>query len=363
MSLLNKTILLISPEPWDHIYVSKHHYAIHLAKRGNKVFYLNPPTNMSKVQETQYLNVFTVHYRGFVKGLQYFPGPIRKWFVKSVYNQLQILCQTSFDVVWSFDNSLFFDLDALPKEVLKISHIVDLNQDFQTKRAAASADYCFCTTQLIKSRLQKYNRKVTQINHGFNAPPSDEKPTPVSNLTTSVVYAGNLAMPYIDWILLRQIVASHPDVNFNFIGPDKVLDDQSSMGVAKKDVRDSSNTYFQGRIDSSDLQRFYRAADLLIIAYQEEFHDEQSNPHKMMEYLGSGRMIVASRTQEYAALAEKGLIAMSERNADYPRLFAKVLDDLCSWNDEVLQNARKAFAIENTYDKQIGRIMNIIDDN
>ena len=42
-SLRNKTILIISPQAWGKMFLSKHHYAIELAKRGNAVYFLNPP--------------------------------------------------------------------------------------------------------------------------------------------------------------------------------------------------------------------------------------------------------------------------------------------------------------------------------
>ena len=37
----NKTILLISPETWGPVKVSKHHYANYLAK-ANQVYFFNP---------------------------------------------------------------------------------------------------------------------------------------------------------------------------------------------------------------------------------------------------------------------------------------------------------------------------------
>src|SRR4030081_3223301 len=42
-TLKNKTILLISPQGWGPMFLSKHHYAIELAKRGNTIYFLNPP--------------------------------------------------------------------------------------------------------------------------------------------------------------------------------------------------------------------------------------------------------------------------------------------------------------------------------
>ncbi len=45
MILDNKVILIISPQAWGKMFLSKHHYAIELAKLGNEVYFLNPPDN------------------------------------------------------------------------------------------------------------------------------------------------------------------------------------------------------------------------------------------------------------------------------------------------------------------------------
>ena len=78
--LKNKNILLISPEAWEHIFVSKHHYATHLATLGNKVFFLDPPNNQNKITSTAYRNVWLVKYKGFIKGLRYYPEFLQRYF-------------------------------------------------------------------------------------------------------------------------------------------------------------------------------------------------------------------------------------------------------------------------------------------
>ena len=42
-ALRDRTILLVSPNEWGAMHVSKHHYALELAERGNRVIFLNPP--------------------------------------------------------------------------------------------------------------------------------------------------------------------------------------------------------------------------------------------------------------------------------------------------------------------------------
>lgn len=359
-TLTNKKILLISPEPWDHIFVSKHHYAVHLAKRCNQVFFLGPPSGQWGLSPTQFANLFLVQYRGFPQGLRFFPALLQKKIIEGVYSRLVDLCRSQFDVVWSFDNSVFFDFDALPPTAVKISHIVDLNQNFQTRRAAMTADYCFCTTALIQKRLSAFNTRVFRVAHGYNLPSSENRPLLPSKERPRALYSGNLGMPYIDWQLLSNLVRENPEVEFLFVGPYDRVFDKGQMGQAKRKVTESANCRFIGRVDAGFLHEYYSCADILLVVYQERYHADQSNPHKVMEYLGSGKMIVATYTAEYSDLAERGLFRMSEMNRDFSAIFKEVLAGLAYWNSSNLQEVRKAFAGGNSYDKQIDRIQEII---
>jgi hypothetical protein len=363
MELARKNILLVSPEPWNHIFVSKHHYATHLAKRGNQVFFLGPLFGQYLIEKTSFENVFTVTYPGFAKGLRYYPSLLQKYFIREQFDQLQKLCKVKFDIIWSFDNSVFFDFSALPLNVLKFSHIVDLNQDFQTEKAAKTADYCFCTTQFIKDRLLKYNSKVFKINHGFNNPGIDSfMVTLPGKSKVKALYAGNLAIPFIDWVLLYAVVRGNPEVDFIFIGPNaKVLDHDKEQDQAKKELLLLNNTFFLDRLNSSELFRYQSTADILLVVYKEQYHANQTaNPHKMMEYLGSGKMIVATRTLEYLELHDEGLLLMTKFNREFIDLFRHAVERIDVWNNAEMQAERKAYAQKNTYDVQISRIENII---
>jgi len=43
--LSDKLILILTPQSWGNMLLAKHHYAIELAKSGNRVYFLNPPDN------------------------------------------------------------------------------------------------------------------------------------------------------------------------------------------------------------------------------------------------------------------------------------------------------------------------------
>lgn len=363
MKFKGKNILIISPEPWSHIFVSKHHYAVYLSRLGNTIFFLNPPSHQVNCVLTEFDNLYSVNYTGFTKGLRFLPSVLSRKLIRSKFEFLQILCSVKFDVVWSFDNSVFFDFASFPKEVLKISHIVDLNQDFQMESAAKTADICFGTSHLITNKLKQYNRNSFFINHGFNSSDIVEDHLQIpGNNNIKAVLIGNLLMPYLDWEILLMCVKKHPEVDFVFYGPnaDKYLENNETYNKSKRDLMKYTNTFFPGKVPASSISSILNNADLLLVSYQEMHHNDQANPHKIMEYFGSGKVTVATNTLEFKALAKESLIAMSERNTQFPDVFDNVVSSLDKWNDKNIREKRREYALNNSYNMQIERIEKLI---
>jgi hypothetical protein len=369
MKLVNKNILLVSPENWNHIFVSKHHYATHLANRGNNVFFLNPPkTGRYEIKDTEFENLYSIQYPRFVKGLRFFPTYLIQKALLKVYLKIEDLCQVKFDIIWSFDNSVFFDFNFLPHSVFKISHIVDLNQDFNFRKAAKSANLCIAVSHFILEKLLVHNKVSHFINHGYNnsaLKKGNDKIESCGKNKIKVALIGNMAMAYIDWKILKQVCNFHSDVDFLFIGPNSIefSTELNHHHCYKKDLSSFKNAFFLGQVASNSIPNILNQVDVLLVSYKEEHHYEQSNSHKMMEYLSSGKVVMATKTMEYNTLAEKGIIAMSDKNKDFPRLFNEVINNLDNWNNNEMRKQRMNYASNNTYDKQIDRIEKIISTN
>lgn len=356
LKLTDKSILIVSPEPWSHIFVSKHHYAVYLATRNNKVYFLNPPSSNYEIGETPYPNLKTISYRGFVPKLRSLPKATRKFFVKRVYNKLSKLCGCQFDIIWSFDNSVFFDLDLLPNDVYKISHIVDLNQDFEFDRAARSADICFATTSYILERQLKQNKNSHFVNHGFDNVKKSKEQLKLDFLrkdnSYSIGYTGNLDIPYLDWKLLRTTIDNLKKETFYFAGPCKDIELVNWLNS-------QPNVSYIGSIEPKLLASFYDQMDILIVCYKaDEYKEQLANPHKMMSYLASGNPIVTTFTEEYAKY--DNLIAMSDKNEKWSILLDEVIINFDSFNRKENRDGRLKIALENTYSKQIEKIESLI---
>jgi glycosyltransferase involved in cell wall biosynthesis len=348
-----KKILLISPEPWSHIFVSKHHYALELAKRSHRVYFLNPPDadhyKQLHISSSGIDNLYLVNYPGQLKGMRFLPAYLRRRLNRHFLQQLEALAGERMDIVWNFENSRFYDLD-FAGDRLKIYHQVDLNQAFHLQEAAASADICFCTSDLIKNAILPFSNRVFKIHHGTSSASLDyrysHKPKEDDQITA--LYIGNLDMPFLDRDLLIRIVSHFPAIRFLFVGPYK------QDGTTFQACKDFPNIQWAGKVPAERVPEYLSKADVFLVLYAEPYQKDQSSPHKFMEYFASGKVIVATYTDEYKDKRE--LLAMSEKNEEYPALFAHVVANLPQYNNAAQQEARIAFARENSYSRQLDKI-------
>jgi glycosyltransferase involved in cell wall biosynthesis len=354
-------ILLISPEPWDAHAVSKHHYARTLASEGHRVLFLDPPEpgrQLTLEPIPEHPGVERVQGPRVAPGLQRMPGRLRRWLEHRWLRRLERLAGCRIEVIWLFENSRFFDLRFAGSR-LKIYHQVDLNQNFHPAIAAETADICFCTSELIRQRLLPHNTRSYRLQHGFalvNEPieltKSEQQRFSCRQL--QAMYVGNLEMAYLDFELLALMVRKHPEVVFHFVGG------YSQQGALRRQLEGQLNVHWWGKVSSAVIPSLLEQSDVLMVCYQESHHQDQSNPHKIMEYLASGRTVVATYTEEYKQ--HRDLLAMSEpgSNAGYPKLFATVLSQLSAYNCAERMEARRAFAADHTYPKQLARIQRLL---
>lgn len=364
LGLCDKHILLISPEPWSHIFVSKHHYAIELAKRGNKVFFLNPPdanieTPIQFSTSEAGPDITIVDYRGQLKGLRFFPAFIRVLMNKRFLSQLERKAGCRMDVIWNFENSRFYDLQ-FAGERLKIYHQVDLNQDFHVMQAVSSADICFCTTDFILKKLQDFNKRVFKIHHGV----SDDALQYTSNITASKLHnsratatiIGNLDGAYLDLDLLQKVVKANDDVSFVMVG------NFDYNKATFKGLHKFPNVQFTGQVASNTIGEYLAKSDCLLVCYKaDEFKEQLASPHKIMEYLASGKVSIATYTDEYKD--KSCLLEMSKDNCEYVDLFSKVVKNLAYYNSPTKRNIRVKFAADHSYFRQLDRIFKLIEEN
>ena len=351
------TILIISPEPWDGHSVSKHHYAQELARRGHQVVFYGPPEEVGclklKPVADNVGRLQVLHAPKVAPGLRFAPGPVRRFLEARWLRAVENVVNSRIDVVWNFENSRFFDM-RFAGDRLKLYHQVDLSQNFHPTLAAKTADFVFCTSRSIRDRLRQIRPDTCVIHHGVQEdlfdPASEAQQLPENS--TNCVYAGNMSMEFIDRDTIQRCIKAFPNVLFHFFGGFAKDDPFQGELAAWKNVR------LHGKVVSQRILPILANADILLVAYQKSHFADQSNPHKMMEYMMSGKVIVATYTSEYERTND--LMAMCPPDGDYVEMLGEVIRNVDGWNTPELMAKRKAFAADNTYSRQLDRIVKVL---
>lgn len=369
-----KTIVIISPQKWGKMHISKHHYAIELAKRNNTVYFLNPPIRqfLPKNQiEKKNDNLFIVNYSYF------FPYNLRfharKLFDKLQAIQIKNLLKKieSIDIVWCFETNGFSDLSIFNSK-FSIYHPVDNINGNNQKSLLETSDFVFSVSDVIIQDLQKINpeKKINFINHGLsdyclNKITKPKKNRDDNNKKKTVYFIGNLLLTSLDRPVTKKIILENKDVNFVFIGSYKP---SNVSGLTNSEdekfihfLRNQKNVLLKGIMHPKNaINEIHKADILLVLIDPQKDINKGSNSHKILEYLSTGKVIVANHISTY--VKKRYLIEMVDEmhNENLPALFQNVINNLEHYNSPELQKKRIEFALDNTYEKQIQRIEKII---
>jgi hypothetical protein len=373
-SLHNKTILLISPQSWGKMFLSKQHYAIELAKRGNKVYFLNPP-NENSAHQTETIeiissdisyNLFLINHKiWFSDKIKFHAMPLFHALMKFHVSKIKKKIPEVVDIVWSFDLGNYYPFRFFGKPSHKIFHPVDEPLNKTAIYSAKGCDIIFSVTNEILEKYKNFSAPKYFINHGV----SEEflRPVDVDNIfgdPIHVGFSGNLLRNDIDKTTLQKIIEENENIIFDFFGSYKKS--QTNIGGSENSesekfisfLQSKKNVTLHGTLSQQMLADKLHQMDAFLICYDiKKDQSKGTNYHKIMEYLSTGKVIVSNSVTTYKN--EPDFVIMNderENNLQLPSLFKKVINDLNHYNNSSLQQKRIAFAKNNTYQKQIDRI-------
>lgn len=372
--LENKKILIISPDRWRKLHVSKHHYAIELASRNNEVYFLNPmepgvPTReISKVDG--FKNIFSIDFNFTKRGERFYPN-----FLLRVIEYIQIKAFLKFlkikiDVVWCFSDFSIKSLDYINANIV-IFHPVDMMMSGGIYQAKHS-DIIFSVADNILCNYSSLGKPAYIVNHGLS---NSYKTLAISNLrnneivnykpgtTIKVGYVGNMLRMDIDHKIFLKIIEKLPEIEFNLWGPFEFKD----VGL-EYDVKDAvvqfvnklknmNNVKLHGLVDSYELGRFIQDMDAFFICYDAKKEINQcSNNHKIIEYFSTGKCVVSNYISSYDNQREMVIMPMDHNNGSLPDLMEMVTRNLEQYNSNDAMKSRIEFSLDNTYQKNVDRI-------
>ncbi len=357
----NKRILILSPCDWSDFQVSKHHYAKELAKRNNDVLFLEWPTFSStkknkKIKIQENLHVLRIYFF-FSKKIYFHAKWIYYFFLKLKIKSIL----RDVDIIWSFDNTERYSLKFFSKSKLKIYHPVDTGDEQILKENADYANYIFSCSNDIVNLLSKDRKSVKFINHGL----SSYFTNPIEKVNylngkIKIAISGNLAVPQLDYENLLSIITQNTNIEFIFFGKKDLTgneDDFIKKGVSE--LKKQPNCIFKGIIHPSELAKELNLVDAFLFCYKMDRLNRGNNSHKLLEYLSTGKVIIAAYLDLYY---DSGLFSMLPDidNSNLPKLFNDTINNLKKNNSQNLQQKRIQYALNNTYKKQIDRIERII---
>jgi glycosyltransferase involved in cell wall biosynthesis len=378
------TILILSTEPWGKMLVSKMHYAIELAGKGNRVFFVNPPRKLSdktlaSVADEKEEGRLTVIDIGEVRGSLFLRHklPFLYRLVNLRYARaLKKLTGPKIDQVWCFNPNVFVDLRVFGAGI-NILLLYDFYRGAHIVRAARSADALVSISQVILDFYAATAPPKLLLQHGLGAAFANRAGERLAAGDLAVVggpkvkigYVGNLLRTGMNTVIAQKVIETNPGAEFHFWGPysmnannvtppDSVI--PAELTELVEFLQNSKNVILHGVADQQTLAAGLFGMDMFLFMYSPRKEmNSASNAHKLLEYLSTGKVVVSTYVSNYAGT---GLMAMCEKDdeEDLPAIFARVVADLARYNSADEQRRRITFALDNTYVRQTDRILDFV---
>jgi hypothetical protein len=361
MDLHYKNILIISPEGWRGLHMSKHHVAQGLVARGNQVFWWGPVRPHSEVvpppEKGGVREVAATHW---FKGINWLPRALHRWYYGLTIRALERRAGVRFDIIWCFDTSR---LQWFPEHpAFRLLHLVDYDILYSGHGLMREADLVVTTAESINEKVRTIAPRahIHKVGHALDprwtlATEGPEKSWNASPRT--VVYSGQFYNTYIDWEALLTVARAHPALAFKYVGNV----DHAFPSVAFQALKELPNVTFTGLKTKDELIPLVRSADMLIFCFNTDRKMlERANPHKVLEYLSTGNVIVGTWTLEYEA--HQDLLRMSPDPKSFADVFRDAVRHYAMLNSETERAKRIAFAGERTIGHLLDRVEALVQD-
>jgi hypothetical protein len=365
-------VFLVSPQNWGKIHISKHHYAIELAKLGNLVYFLEPPIETKffrlpriKIIDTEINNLKVVKFNLFFSYYFKFHLPVIHNLLILIHRKILLNKLGLPHIVLSFDLVYNFPLKHLNCKTIFFA--ADEPKSFKKLKSAEGANLIVSVSQhILDIYYDLYPKnKMMLINHGVSEEFLDYCSNDFNKYDgINIGLSGNFMFGDIDYKTLNQIIVENIKLNFHLYGP--IFPEESNIGADFSDeyksfysfIKDAKNVFIHGVLMKKELAMELNQMDAFLICYNpHKSQSSGSNSHKILEYLSTGKVIVSSNFSHYN---ESNLFQMDKtrNNLSLPLIFSQTIANLAYYNrnDKIMD--RRKFAFDCRYSYQISRILN-----
>lgn len=323
-SFFGLNIVIISAEDWGENFVSKHHIALTLAKWNNTVWFICPTIGNAKPEVKEIMpNIMVIKHKA-LRGVNVLPEKLARILAQFEVKTLLKMVKRNIDVVWSFD-PYHLQFLKLFHSNLTIYHAVDNHYTPLEARIVKEADVVLSNASATLSRIRHGNKH--KVGHGVASYFFDTT-IPVrlpGKHKLKVGYVGNLNNKYFDFNLLLQLAKDHSEVGFYLIGPrgDSNLSRGHLPVYDWNQVDRFSNVFWLGQLPSEQVPSYLKEMDILLKLYKPDESGFTVNAHKTLEYLSSGKLIIAPAHGEDEPISH--LMLQSNSISDLPATFAQAV--------------------------------------
>lgn len=371
----DKKVLILSPQTWGKMRLSKHHYAIELADAGAKVYFLNPPKsslgNKIEIHSTEENdNLFVIeHELFFPYNLKFHVFTLYSWLMGIHVRRLQSAIGL-IEVLWSFDLGGTYQAKQFTAKK-KIFHPVDEPLNQMALDSAKDFDIVVSLTDEIIEKYKYHEKPSYFVNHGLAKNFLLRISNYESNALNHIGLSGNFTRPDFDFPTVIKIVQTFPDITFHFWGARELSESNisgSNEPLVQKylmDLKNLKNAIFYGPVSTEVLVEGYTKMDAFLICYDiEKDQSHGTNYHKILEFLSTGKPVFSSNVTTYEN-RYPGMLYMAKSrisNLELVQLINNAKKEFKNYSNLELTHKRQRFAREHSYKANVQKIGEIIND-
>jgi glycosyltransferase involved in cell wall biosynthesis len=389
-----RTIIILSTEPWGKMLLSKMHFALELVKRGNKVYFVNPPRDLpgralAVAGETLEGGKLTIIHTRPVRGSLFLrhklPFLYRRLNARYI-RAIRKIAHGEIAEVWSFNPNQYVDLRPFGADRCVLM-LYDFYRGAHIVEATKTADALVSVSQVILDHYKDTAPPKLFIHHGLGMQFADRSRRRLDDIEFAragkdgdgkngvvkdpirVGYTGNLLRAGMNTEIAREIIEKHPEIEFHFWGPHSMTDNNvNSVGHTTprellefvEFLKGQGNVFLHGVVSQQELAERLFEMDAFLFMYSPRTEmNGASNSHKLLEYLSTGKVIIATHVSSYAGTDLLEMVDPMEEQR-LPEIFDTVTRDLAVYNSAERQIGRIRFALDNTYARQVERVHQFI---
>ncbi|MCC7523898.1 MAG: hypothetical protein IT250_03690 [Chitinophagaceae bacterium] len=366
-----KNILILSPQPWQGLFISKHNYARALAQH-NRVLYIGAPAyqgnGYSLVKPDKALNLEVLEYNvpfPLGKKLKFHWPWLYRFFIRQALQKILRSLFQQIDVCIDFGcYQQYRSIQWIPAKT-RIFFPVDDHYFLDAKNRGA--DLVLSVSENICNKFSAAGQKCHFINHGLN---SDFEENAVSILREErfwkrgkklkAGYSGNLFIPFLDIPVLKRIIEENTEVEFHFFGSTNFNREDAEHVKWDSFLRSTPNVVLHGFLNPGALVEAFSEIDCFLLCYKPDYKNYHAeNSHKVFEYLSTGKLLITT----YLSIHHGNplmLMSSKDKNEEMVSIFCDSMQALEMHNTIELQKERIHLSLKNTYSEQIKRIGDLL---